>query len=408
MLFEQQRIKKMTYKVSNHYSYKFKFNIDKLPAIQKDRLPKSLTVTGLLFGAAFIALAVFDLISAFFGGKEQKYDFDIPTAMPINFSAQEIMVQRYTFDGILLVLGTVIVVLAVMAMRRYKEIYFDGENIKIDFKPFWGEKQTTVEHLKNYLGVLLKIEYYQLGLINKNRYIIELYHKEKNKRIPLYLTTKSKNLHKIWGEYAQKLKLPALFMTDHGLISRHYQEFNQTLKEMSVKWHLKTLYRDGEEAPKSVKCKTKTNKVIVKERRWFFDAYTFLALFGLIVLGALAVYAGLNYQTVLQYMGMASFIVLSVVILAIIMYSIIVIFSKDVLIITPQKVILGHNILFLRMDAEMVSKDNVEGVDIGYNPTMDRYYLNITSDEHNLIFGRNMPLEDLRWVRGFVIREIVK
>ena len=33
-----------------HYSYKFKFNIDKLPAEQKDRLSRRLIFCGIVFG----------------------------------------------------------------------------------------------------------------------------------------------------------------------------------------------------------------------------------------------------------------------------------------------------------------------------------------------------------------------
>ena len=50
----------MTEATPNHYSYKFKFDIDKLPAIQKDRLSRKLAFCGLLFGAVFIALSLFE------------------------------------------------------------------------------------------------------------------------------------------------------------------------------------------------------------------------------------------------------------------------------------------------------------------------------------------------------------
>ena len=88
--------------------------------------------------------------------------------------------------------------------------------------------------------------------------------------------------------------------------------------------------------------------------------------------------------------------------------AIIVTFSKDVLIITREGVVLGHNWLFLRMDVEYLAKDNIAAVDIGHNPTTDRYYLTIIADERSIIFGKNMPLDDLRWVRGLVIKEVTE
>ncbi|MBR2137264.1 MAG: hypothetical protein IJ852_04830 [Alphaproteobacteria bacterium] len=394
----------MTHIVSNHYSYKFKFDIDKLPARQKDRLSRKLSAFGFIFGVAFLALSVFDLISGYFFATAEEYDFETP----VNFSAAEIMYQRYTFDGILFVLGAVVVFLSVLAFRRYKEIFFDGENIKITYNTLFGKPVEITESLANYLGVLLKVEYYQLGMINRNRYIIELYHKEKNKRVPLYIATKSDQLRSIWADYAEKLRQPMLFMTDHGLISRHYSERNRTLKDMAKKWQLKPLYRSEAEMPLSVKCRIKPNKTIVKERRIFFDIYTILAFLGVIILSALAIYAAMNSHVIISAIGIVGFFFGMFLTSVVILISLLILFSKDVLIITDDRVILGHNILFIRIDAETLMKKNVEAVDIGHNPTTDRYYLSVISDEQSLIFGKNMPLDDLRAVRGFVIREIVK
>ena len=88
--------------------------------------------------------------------------------------------------------------------------------------------------------------------------------------------------------------------------------------------------------------------------------------------------------------------------------SLVVVFSKDVLILTDDGIVLGHNILFLRIDLEYMPKDKIAAVDIGHNPTTDRYYLSIISDERSLIFGKNMPLDDLRWARGLVIKELAQ
>ena len=35
-------------------------------------------------------------------------------------------------------------------------------------------------------------------------------------------------------------------------------------------------------------------------------------------------------------------------------------------------------------------------------------YLTIIADERSIIFGKNMPLDDLRWVRGLVIKEVTE
>ena len=255
----------MTEKTPNHYSYKFKFDIEKLPAVQKDKISARLAVWGFVFGMAFIALAAFEAFSFFYYGTDDIYQFKLPTKMSVN----DILLQRCIFDAIALLLGVLIVAISIFAYRRHKTIYFDGENIKITYKTPFRKPKVETEMLYNYLGVLLRVEYYQLGLISRNRYIIELYHPQKSKRVPLYISTSNRNVRRNWEYYAAKLKMPALFMTDHGLISRHHSELNKTLKEMADKWHLRSLFRDNENVPAVVKCKKRPIRRLLKSVAYF-------------------------------------------------------------------------------------------------------------------------------------------
>ena len=114
------------------------------------------------------------------------------------------------------------------------------------------------------------------------------------------------------------------------------------------------------------------------------------------------------HQDLLQFLGTLWFSVILAVCAAIVLFAILSLFSKDVLIVTSRDIILGHNILFLRMDAEFLPKNQIEAVDVGHNPSTDRYYLSVISHDGSMIFGKNMPVEDLQWVRGYIIREIVR
>ena len=110
----------------------------------------------------------------------------------------------------------------------------------------------------------------------------------------------------------------------------------------------------------------------------------------------------------MQYIGFGWFVGALVIGILIIIFSLISIFCKDVLIINKHDLILGHNLTFLRMDIEFMPKDEIESIDIGHNPITDRYYLSVISHNKSMIFGKNMPIDDLRWIRGCLIREIVK
>ncbi len=394
----------MGFVAPDHYSYKFKFDIEKLPAIYTDKVSAKISICGIFSGLLFVALGLFELISYFMDLSEENYNFSTMSQM----SAKEVFWFRYSFDSFILLFGVLIVFLSVSALLRRKTIFFDGDNIRITHKPLFGGEKVETESLYKYLGVLLKVEYYQFGLINRNRYIIELYHKEKNKRVPLYISTSGDNVRQIWEYYSEKLKMPALFMTDHGLVSRNHNELDKTLKVMSKRWQLDAVYDEEKNAPASLKYKVKSDRVILKEKRLFFDVYTILSLLGILILGALMVYAGINYQVVLQYIGFGWFVGALVIGILTIIFSLISIFCKDVLIVNKHDLILGHNLTFLRMDIEFMPKDEIESIDIGHNPITDRYYLSVISHNKSMIFGKNMPIDDLRWIRGCLIREIVK
>ena len=394
----------MEFIAPDHYSYKFKFNIEKLPAVYTDKISLKLSLCGIFSGLLFVALGLFELVSYFMNLSNENYDFGTPSLM----TEKELFLFRYSFDSFILLFGLIIVSLSVAALLRKKIIFFDGDNIKITHKPLFGEEKIETEALYNYLGVLLKVEYYQFGLINRNRYIIELYHKEKNKKVPLYISTSGQDVRKIWEYYAEKLKMPALFMTDHGLVSRHHSELDKTLKSMSKRWQLDTVYNEEDNAPGSLKYSVKSDRVILKEKRLFFDVYSVLSILAVALLSVLLIYSCLNYDVITEHIGLGWFVCLLVSGILTAVFSFISIFCKDVLIINKHDLILGHNLTFLRMDIEFIPKDEIESVDIGHNPITDRYYLSITSRDKSMIFGKNMPIEDLRWIRGCLIREIVK
>ena len=140
----------------------------------------------------------------------------------------------------------------------------------------------------------------------------------------------------------------------------------------------------------------------------FFDAYSLLACLGILGLGSIMGLGVYFHALVLSYIGIWWFSGILFICFAVMIFTILSLFSKDVLIVTPSDIILGHNIMFLRVDAEFLPKDKIEAVDVGHNPITDRYYLSVVSHDRSMVFGKNMPVEDLRWVRGYIIREIVR
>ena len=395
---------KMTFIAPDHFSYKFKLDTDNVPVCQTDKFSTNLAVWGLIGGLLFVALGSYEILSYLFNVSDESYDFKLPPEMTL----KQLIILRYSFDTFILLLGLTIVALSVCAMRRSKTVCFDGKKVKVIHKTIWGETFVEEEDLYNYTGVLMTVEYYQIGLITRNRYIIELHHPDRNKCVPLYISTSGRDIQEIWYYYADNLKMPALFLSDHGLVSKHYDELNKTLQEMAKHWHSDALYRKEENIPKSLKYRTRKGRTLFKESRAFFDIYGILTFLLTLAFGAAFVWSVMHYTLLKSFVGGIGFAAIISICGCLFCGMFIGLFSKDVLIITEKEVVLGHNFAMLRADIESLPKDEIESVDIGHNPISGRYYLSIIAHRGSIIFGKNMPIEDLRWIRGCLLREIVK
>lgn len=394
----------MTFIAPDHFSYNFKLDTDKTPACQIDKFSVSLAVWGLIGGLLFVALGAYEIIAYLFDFSDQSYDFKLPPEM----SLRQLIILRYSFDSLILLLGLIITALSICALLRRKIVYFDGQKVRVTHKTILGKTFVEEDDLYNYTGVLMSVEYYQIGLITRNRYILELYHKDPNKCIPLYISTNGKNIHEIWHHYAETLKMPALFLTDHGMVSKHYTELHKTLQEMAKHWHSDALYRKEENIPKSLKYRTRKGRTIIKEKRSFFDIYGVLIFLFTLLLGAIFIWSLLHYELLNSFVGTIGFAAIISLCGCLFCGLFISLFSKDVLIITDETVVLGHNFAMLRADIESLPKNEIESIDIGHNPISGRYYLSVIAHHGNIIFGKNLPIDDLRWIRGCLLREIVK
>ena len=393
----------MTFTAPDHFSYNFKLDIDKTPSCQTDKFSFNLAFWGFVGGILFVLLGAYEILGYFLQFDNQNYNFKLPPEMTLH----QLIVLRYSFDTFILLLGIIIIIISTAAVRRRKIIYFDSKKVTVVHQKMFGKPVIEEADLLSYLGVLLKIEYYQIGLITRNRYIIELYHRDKNKCVPLYISTSGKNIRPIWEDYARKLKMPALFITDHGLVSKHYDELNKTLVDMAKRWNIDQSGQE-ENIPHSVKYRTKDGRTVFKERHAFFDVYAVLSLLFAALLGAFCIWSVENYAFLRNLIGVVGFSAVFSLSFCLMLGIIIRLFCKDVLIINRDAVILGHNFSAIRANIQALPKEEIESVDIGHNPVSGRYYLSIIAHRDNIIFGKNMPLEDLRKIRGCVIREVVK
>ncbi len=196
----------------NHLSHKSEFSIkklQKLPAKISDRTNWRFQLPGIIFGALLFLLGLYEMLNGFRYSNPNVAEIIPQEALPTYQPA----VAPLFFDIVFILVGLGISMASVLSYIRYRKFIFDGKNMIIGDRPIFGKKRIVTESIKNYLGVRFRIAFYQSGLINCNKYIIELYHKDPSKIVPLYISTSPEGVRKKWKEYARFFKMPALINT---------------------------------------------------------------------------------------------------------------------------------------------------------------------------------------------------
>ncbi len=393
----------MTLTVPDHYSYSFKLNINKTPAKATDRFSVPLLIVAFALGLMLLTLGVYLISNSNLSGIA-----DLERKLPQTNIQIKPLVSPEVFNYLISLIGCFVIYLSVKMFIKYNKIYFDGNYIQVKKRPFLGSAQTFEEPLYNYSGVRLRVKFYQFGILNLNKYIIELYHKDPNKTVPLYISLSKKNIRKIWKNYATILRMPGIVISERGMVSRNYQDLNRSYEDVVSKWHLPKNFILDLDKPKyiSFKCR-KTGEKMIKIGKIFIDAFSVLytALVCLLFIGL--IYAVKNHNITSEYVSASFLLVMYALITSIIVYSVINLFTKDIILIARDNIIVFHKIFFLRIKDAIINIKNIKGIDINYTPTTNRYYLSIVSDKNLTIIGTKLPVEDLRWIRAALISEII-
>ena len=182
----------MKFNAPDHFSHSFELKLDTLPTKKSDRIALSILYPGLFFGAILVLLGVYELFNGFKHGSSAFDDIS-----PDATVAFEPLISPWLFDSVIIVIGLGIIFSLILSYIRYKKIFFDGKTVEVVHRPAFGDKKGFKDKLENYEGVRFRIEFFQFGFLNKNKYIIELYHKNHNKTVPLYISTSDKNIRRL-------------------------------------------------------------------------------------------------------------------------------------------------------------------------------------------------------------------
>lgn len=379
----------MSHNAPDHFSYNFELNLEKIPAKRADRIALNLLLPGMLAAFFLIALGFYELVNGLNPDKE-------------TLAIIHPWFNLTVFDLVLIGLGFWIIIMLPMSYFRYKKVFFDGKKITMIYRSPNGAKTTVKEALKKYQGVRLRIEFFQFGFINKNKYIIELYHNDPDKVAPLYISTKDKNIRQRWEYYARKLNLPAIIMTDEGLLAREIKDIGKPLQVLHQEGLIKNDFDFKAPLPNSISWVRKRDKSIIKNRQLKWDGYDLLVW---LLIGIGLLFLIINYNAIRHSVPE---IIGSVLLLAVMGFAAFKSFTKDKLVIKPKKLVIVHKTFCLSRKNSEIMKDEIEMVDVAFNPLSERYFVSIVGGGKTLIFGKKLPIEDLRWVKRFLINDIIK
>lgn len=376
--------------IPDHFSSKLNFNLQKTPVSITDRSSLWLVILGWFFGTLLLCLGVFEMFSFITAEKAEGQSF--------------IVVEIFSFIVIMIAIG--LIVASFFSFVRYKKFFFDGKNFTIVYRPALGIKHQLTESVENYMGVRLRVLFVQSGLFNRSRYIIDLYHKDSNKIVPLYISMKNKNIRKIWENYAKMFNLPALSVSDRGLIQRDCDDLDKSLKELAQEQKLPFIASGKFPAPASVIVEEQLKSTSVEPRGIYWDIFSALfllvAIFSVLLLTAGGVYLTIIGTTIpIKYWALGAFLLLAVI------YFSMKLFNSYKLIIDNNSVHVITTLLGSPVSEQSIDVKKIENVELSYNPTIDRYNLAIISDEKIINFGSRLPVNDLIWVRDFVIRKLI-
>lgn len=388
----------MYYNIPTHFSNKLELNYKKRDAFLTDRANLKLLLPGIVFGFLLFLLAVYEWSNAFEGGSEIVPANDIVTYQPV--------LAVWFFDLCFALVGIGIMVTNILLYIRYNKYKFIGQKVTIIKRPILHDKLILQESLKNYTGVRFRVEFLQSGFLTKNRYVVELYHPNAEKIVPLYLSTSSKGVRRKWKDYARAFKLPAMIDTDDGLKKIELKNLNKSIAQLHKLGLIKDEYDPYEPLPDAINFVRKKDKMVLKVRKILWDAYNLLAWLAIILVGAIVVMVVANLDTFRQIFASTIYSMAAIGIF-IILVAIQILFRKEKLVIKRHKIVNTHKYMLFSTKHNEIMKKDIEAIEVSENPATGRFFVSIISEDNTITFGAKMKIKDLQWIKKFLIHEII-
>ncbi|MBE6444276.1 MAG: hypothetical protein E7020_06415 [Alphaproteobacteria bacterium] len=384
----------------NHFSNKLELSYKNRKSFLTDRAELKLLLPGIVFGFLLFLLGIYE----WFNGLKTGGDLVIPAIETADYKP---FLAVWFFDLCFVIVGLGIVITNILIYMRYNKYKFLGKKVVIIKRPIWRDKIILQEDLQNYTGVRFRVEFLQSGFLTHNRYVVELYHPNSEKIVPLYLSTSPNGVRKKWKEYARAFKLPALINTDDGLKSIDLKNLNKSVSQLVKMNIIKDTYDSYDSLPSSVDFVRKKDKMVLKVRKIVWDAYNLLAWLAILLIGSVVLLVLLNFDAFRQTYASTLYVML-IVALSIIFIAVQILFRKEKLVIKKHKIVNTHKYMLFSTKHNEIFKKDIEAIEVTENPATGRYFVSVISEDNTITFGAKMSIKDLQWIKRFLIHEIIK
>lgn len=385
--------------VPTHFSNNLELNYKKRKSFLTDRAELKLLWPGIVFGFLLFLLGVYEWLNVFRGG-----DTIIPTGENIFYKP---LLAVWFFDLCFIIVGLGLFLTNIWLYIRYNKYAFLGKKVLIIKRPLWRDKIITEEDLQNYIGVRFRVEFLQSGFLTRNRYIIELFHQNPEKIVPLYLSVSPKGIRRKWKEYAKNFKLPALINTDGGLKKIELKDLNKSVAQQVKSGIIKDVYDSYDRLPRAIAFVRKKDKMVLKVRKVLWDAYNIMAWVAIFLVGTVTLFVLFNMPDFGESFCSALYTMV-ILALVVIFIAIQILFRKEKLIIKKYKIVNTHKYMLFSTKHNQILKKDIEAIEVTENPATGRYFVSIISDDNTITFGAKMSINDLQWIKKFLIHEIIK
>lgn len=384
-------------KVPLYFSNNLSFDLQRMKGFCTDRIRFKSLLPAIMVGVLLIILGVYEWLNVF--KTEEGHLF-----FPLNEPISKPLISAGFFDLCFVLVGAGIIISNIINGFQYNKYRINGKDISIVKRRIFAKKKNISASLRDYVGVRFRVEFLQSGIIAKNRYIVELYQKSVDKIIPLYISTSDKGVRRKWKEFAKKLKLPMILFTDEGMKSVDVKSFDKSLATQYKQGLIVDNYDDYDRMPSSISFVRKKDKKVIKIRKVVWDIYNMLAWF---LVGVIFITMMTALYSLFVSQALVALIVAGVC-LVLIIISVQILFRKEKLVIKRHKIVNTHKYMLFSTKHNQIMKKDIEAVEITENPSTGRCFVSLISDDNTITFGAKLKLKDLRWIKRFLLHEIIK